>query len=64
MNDEGVIALLGLVLMTIEGHEVRVPAEVLERGLPDNSGVQVFKDEMTEELIIKIQKFEGKVEVE
>lgn len=58
MNDEGVVALLGLVLTTIEGQEVRVPAEALERGLPENSGVQVFKDELTDELIIRIQKYE------
>ena len=64
INDEGVIALLGLALMTIEGREIRVPAEVLENGLPDNSGVQVFKDEMTEELIIKIQSYSGNEEDE
>lgn len=58
MNDEGVVALLGLVLTTIEGQEVRVPAEALERGLPENSGVQVFKDELTDELVIRIQKYE------
>lgn len=58
MNDEGVVALLGLALMTIEGNEVRVPANVLEAGLPANSGVQVFRDEMADELVIRIQHFE------
>ena len=64
MNDEGVVALLGLVLMTIEGREVRVSADVLEAGLPANSGVQVFKDEMTDELVIKIQEFGSEEEKE
>lgn len=58
MNDEGVVALLGLVLMTIEDNEVRVPATLLESGLPANSGVQVYKDEMTDDLVIKIQRYE------
>lgn len=64
INDEGVIALLGLALMTVEGHEIRVPAEVLESGLPANSGVQVFKDELADELVIKIQSYDGDKEVE
>lgn len=64
MNDEGVVALLGLALMTIDGHEIRVPAEVLEAGLPANSGVQVFRDEMADELVIRIQKYEGEKEGE
>lgn len=65
MNDEGVTAILGLVLLTQEGQEVRVPAETLEAGLPANSGVQVFKDELTDELVIRIQKFaEEEVESE
>jgi hypothetical protein len=59
INDEGVIALLGLALMTIEGHEIVVPPEVLEAGLPANSGVQVYKDELTDELVIKIQSYGG-----
>lgn len=60
MNDEGVVALLGLVLLTVapENLEVRVPATVLETGLPENSGVQVFKDELTDELVIKIESYE------
>lgn len=62
MNDEGVVALLGLVLMTIEGNEVRIKPTTLEKGLPENSGVQVYKDELTEELVIKIQKFDDKEE--
>jgi hypothetical protein len=61
MNDEGVVALLGLVLLTVDGHEVRVPADVLESGLPDNSGVQVFRDELADELVIRIQEY-GSVE--
>lgn len=64
MNDEGVVALLGLALLTIEGQEIRVPAEVLEKGLPDNSGVQVYRDELTDELVIKIQRYEEEVEPE
>ena len=58
MNDEGVVALLGLVLMTIENNEVRVSAEVVEQGLPENSGVQVFRDEIADELVIRIEKYE------
>jgi hypothetical protein len=64
VNDEGVVALLGLALLTIEGQEIRVPAEVLEKGLPDNSGVQVYRDELTDELVIKIQRYEEEVEPE
>lgn len=60
MNDEGVVALLGLVLMTIENNEVRVSAEVVEQGLPENSGVQVFRDEIADELVIRIEKYEDK----
>lgn len=54
MQEEGVVALLGLVLMTTEDREIRVPAEVLEAGLPPNSSVEVFKDELTDELIVRI----------
>lgn len=64
MNDEGVVALLGLALMTIEGREIRVPAEILERGLPADSGVQVFRDEMADELVIRIEKYEEKKETD
>lgn len=60
MNDEGVVALLGLALMTVEGQEIRVPAEILERGLPENSGVQVFKDEIADELVIRIEEYATK----
>lgn len=60
MNDEGVVALLGLVLMTVEGNEVRVPAETIEAGLPENSGVQVYRDEMADELVIKIERHDAK----
>lgn len=60
MKDEGVTALLGLVLMTTENREVRVPPEILEEGLPSSSGVQVYKDELTDELVVKIQSHETK----
>lgn len=64
MNDEGVVALLGLALMTIEGREIRVPAGTLEAGLPENSGVQVYRDEMADELVIKIQSYDDAEDTE
>lgn len=57
MNDEGVVALLGLVLTTFEGNEVRIPNEQVAAGLPENSGVQVFTDEISEELVIRIEEY-------
>lgn len=58
MNDQGVVALLGLVLLQIEGYEVRVPADEVETALPENSGVQVFMDDEAKELVIRIAKNE------
>lgn len=57
MNGEGVTAILGLVLLT-QGGEVRVPLEVVEAGLPENSGVQVYQDELTDELVVRIASYE------
>lgn len=57
VNDEGVTALLGLVLLTQEDFEVRISDEQLEAGLPANSGVQVYRDENTNELVIRIQEY-------
>jgi hypothetical protein len=60
MKDEGVAAILGLVLLTHDG-EVRVPAEVVENGLPDNSGVRIYTDDITEELVVQIAKYDNEV---
>lgn len=58
INDEGVTAILGLVLLTQPDHEVRVPLETIAAGLPSNSGVQVYQDLETEELVVRVQKYE------
>lgn len=58
INDEGVTAVLGLVLLTQPNHEVRVPLETIADGLPANSGVQVFQDLDSEELVVRIQSYE------
>lgn len=60
MNEEGVTAVLGLVLLTQPDHEVRVPIEIIENGLPADSGVQVYQDQETDELVIKIQSYDTK----
>ncbi len=62
INEEGVTAVLGLVLLTQPGHEVRVPIEIIEKGLPANSGVQVYQDLASDELVVRIQGYdeEGK----
>lgn len=64
MNDEGVTAILGLVLLMQPDQTVRIPNELLVKGLPDNSGVQVYQDRMTDELVVRIQSYEEEVEVE
>lgn len=64
MHDEGVVALLGLVLLQQENNEVRIHDEDVERGLPTNSGVQVYHDEATEELVIRIQSYDEEVKDE
>jgi len=63
MKDEGVAAILGFVLLANDG-EVRVPAETVEAGLPDNSGVRVFTDALTEELVVQIHTKDEEVEDE
>lgn len=64
MKDEGVAAILGLVLLTHENNEVRIPAEAVVRGLPDNSGVQVYQDPVTDELVIRVIDYEEETETE
>ena len=54
INEEGVTAILGLVLATQPNSEVRVPLATIEKGLPSNSGVQVFQDLKTDELVVRI----------
>ncbi len=44
VNEEGVAAVLGLVLLTFENSEVRIPKARVEAGLPENSGIQVFHE--------------------
>lgn len=58
MNDEQVTAILGMVLMTQPEQEVRVPYELIEKGLPENSGVQVEQDDASNELVIRIKSFD------
>lgn len=54
MNEEGIAAIMGLVLMTQPDHTVRIPFAVAEAGLPANSGVRIYQDDDTEELIVTI----------
>ena len=56
MNDEGVIALLGMVLLQQPNQEVRVPYAQVVAGLPSDSAVKVFHHEATNELVIRIAK--------
>lgn len=58
MNDEGVVAILGLVLMTQPDQTVRVPRELIENGLPADSSVRVYEDIAADELVISIAKNE------
>ena len=53
---EQIAAVLGLVLMTQPNNEVRVPYDLVAKGLPEDSGVQVVQDEERNELIIRIAK--------
>lgn len=55
-NEESVAAILGLVLLQQENHTVRVPSELLESGLPDDSGVQVYFEEESDSLVVRIAK--------
>lgn len=57
INDEGITAVLGLVLLVQPNREVRVPENVIAGGLPSNSGVQVYQDQKTGELVVSIQSY-------
>jgi len=57
MEDEGIVAILGLILLQ-SGGEIRIPMEAIVKGLPSYSGVQVFPDEAKDELVIRISTFE------
>lgn len=54
IQDEGITALLGLVLLQQDDWEVRISDEKVMHGLPENSGVQVYHDDASEELVIRI----------
>lgn len=54
VEEGGVTAILGLVLLQQPGYEVRIPVEEIEKGLPEKSGVQVYQDPETEELVVRI----------
>lgn len=58
MNDEGVTAILGLVLVAVGG-EIRVPVEVLQNGLPQGYGVRVTQDPSTDELVVSLASHEA-----
>lgn len=58
INEEGVTAVLGLVLLTQPNYEVRVPEDTIAGGLPSNSGVQVFQDQETGELVVRIASYD------
>lgn len=60
MDEQGVTALLGLILLQNDG-EIRIPMEALEKGLPSGHGVRVISDEATDELVLSIQKWEVEV---
>jgi hypothetical protein len=50
----GITAILGLVLLQQTAYEVRIPIEEVEKGLPEDSGVQVYQDPDTDELVVRI----------
>lgn len=56
MQEESLAAVLGLVLMTQPNNEVRIPLDVIEKGLPQDSGVKIFQSPVTEELVVQIAK--------
>lgn len=58
MEDEGIVAILGLVLLQAGG-EVRIPMELIENGLPENSLVRVWQDVATDELIVSVVEQEN-----
>ena len=55
MHDEGLAAMLGLVLVHLGG-EVEIPIETIEAGLPENSGVRVVETENG--VIFRIQEYD------
>lgn len=59
MNEEGVVAVLGLVLMTQPDQRIEIPRELIENGLPDNSGVQLREDPIKDVLIVSIESYEN-----
>jgi hypothetical protein len=56
IEEGGVTAILGLVLLQLEDFEIRIPVEEIEKGLPSNSGVQVYQDPDTEDLVVRIAR--------
>lgn len=52
LNDEGLAAILGLVIKTVG--EVKIPRESVEEGLPENAGVRVEYNEEADTLTVKI----------
>lgn len=57
-QQESLAAILGFILLQNDG-EIRIPAEALEEGLPEDSGVGVRFDEETDELVVHIAKRNG-----
>ena len=57
-QQESLAAILGFILLQNDG-EIRIPAETLEEGLPEDSGVGVVFDEETDELVVHIAKRNG-----
>ncbi len=56
INDEGIVALIGLILLTLPNEQVRISDEIVTRGLPDGGAVRVYHDDFTDELVISIQR--------
>lgn len=61
MNDEGVAAVLGLVLLQSDG-VVRIPADDVAEGLPANSRVEVRWEE--DYLVVSVEKVPDELGVE
>lgn len=64
MNDEGIAAILGLVLMTQPDQTVEIPYETVEAGLPENSRVRVVKDPIKDIIRVTIEEIDEEVEQE
>lgn len=62
MNDEGIAAILGLVLMTQPNQEVEIPVETIEAGLPENSRVRVVRDNLKNVIRVFIEEVDEEVE--